>query len=34
MCVTNVPPPSEQGEKHDKLLRLLQAPCFYDINQV
>jgi hypothetical protein len=24
----------DQGDKHDKLLRLLQAPCFYDINQV
>ena len=25
---------SEQGDKHDKLLRLLQTPCFYHINQV
>jgi hypothetical protein len=26
--------PSEQGDKHDKLLRVLQTPCFYHIDQV
>ena len=23
-----------RGDKHDKLLRVLQAPCFHDINQM
>jgi hypothetical protein len=35
MLLTKLQRPSEQEEnKHDKLLSVLQAPCFHNIDQV